>query len=181
MSRPRFFVGTLGLFLAASLSGCAPGPSQAESPRAGPAINQVLWIFIPAGEFDMGNAYDRGEMPPHRVLLSSFWIGRTEVTNAQYQKCVIAAACDRPARFGSYSRLEYFDNPDYDTYPVVYVNWNDAETFCRWAGGRLPTEAEWEHAARGPSARLYPWGTEAPGRPLGNFDFSVGDTSTVGA
>jgi eukaryotic-like serine/threonine-protein kinase len=128
----------------------------------------------------MGNAVDRGEMPLHRVELRGFWIDPTEVTNAQYSQCMQQGVCRAPARSSSYSRPDYFGNPVYAAYPVVYVTWDDADTFCRWAGGRLPTEAEWEWAARGSDERLYPWGNQAPAPVLLNFDFSVGDTSTVG-
>jgi formylglycine-generating enzyme required for sulfatase activity len=86
------------------------------------------------------------------VYLSDFWIDRTEVTVAAYGRCVAAGACAPPpyAEGG-----ERFDRPDY---PVVLVSWNDARRFCAWAGGRLPTEAEWERAARGLTGRRYPWG-----------------------
>ncbi len=144
-------------------------------------MHRISWVLIPPGQFQMGNGYDRGEMPPHRVLLSSFWMDRTEVTNAQYEECVTDAACDPPVRFSSYCRPQYFDDPEYNAYPVVYVNWDDADTYCRWAGGRLPTEAEWEYAARGSDDRSYPWGNQTPERSMLNFDFSVGDTSPVGS
>lgn len=141
-----------------------------------PTIQRIL---IPRGRFEMGNAVDRGEMPLHRVLLSSFWIDRTEVTNADYERCMLAGICQPPVRSSSYSRPEYFGNPNYADYPVIYVTWEDADSFCQWAGGRLPSEAEWEFAARGPDERIYPWGDQAPLAGRLNFDFSVGDTSPV--
>jgi formylglycine-generating enzyme required for sulfatase activity len=114
--------------------------------------NSVM-VYVPAGEFIMGSDEGgRGERPMHIVYLDAFWIDKTEVTNAQYRKCVEARACDTPVR------TTYYDDADYVQHPVVYVSWNDADVYCRWAGKRLPTEAEWEKAARGTGGRTYPWG-----------------------
>lgn len=183
MSRHFLRMGVSGLLLAAVLSGCASAPAPAASPppAAFHPLDRIAWVLIPAGQFIMGNAYDPGEMPPHRVLLPAYWIDRTEVTNSQYAQCVLQDVCQPPVRFNSYSRPDYFDNPLYADYPVIYVDWDDADTFCRWAGGRLPTEAEWEQAARGADGRTHPWGDQPPGPSLLNFDFSVGDTAHVGS
>ncbi|HEX8990221.1 MAG TPA: SUMF1/EgtB/PvdO family nonheme iron enzyme [Anaerolineales bacterium] len=183
MSRSRRCGGFLGLLLAATLTGCAPeaAPVSAAPPLQALPIDRIARVFIPAGEFEMGNAQDTGEMPPHRVQLRDFWMDRTEVTNAQYAPCVLQGVCQPPRRPSSYTRPDYFGNPDYANYPVIYVNWNDADTFCRWAGARLPTEAEWERAARGLDERKYPWGDQSPQPALVNFNFSVGDTSPVGS
>jgi len=110
-------------------------------------------VYVPAGAFTMGS--DKGnsdERPVHTVYLDAFYIDKTEVTNAQYRKCVEAGGCDTPVK------TTYYDNADYTQHPVVYVSWNDADAYCRWAGKRLPTEAEWEKAARGTDGRTYPWG-----------------------
>ena len=111
-------------------------------------------VYIPAGEFQMGSKYgDSDERPVHAVALDGFWLDRTEVTNAQYRRCVKAGAC---------SESKYADDSRYtgDNRPVVGVDWDDARGYCQWAGKRLPTEAEWEYAARGPESLIYPWGDE---------------------
>jgi formylglycine-generating enzyme required for sulfatase activity len=131
----------------------------------------VEQVFVPAGSFMMGS--DDGsddEKPVHEVTLDAFWIDRTEVTNAQYAACEADGACQPPSNTSSYTRDSYYDNPQYADYPVIYVSWNDARDFCAWGGGRLPTEAEWEYAARGPESRVYPWGDSFDGRRLNYCD-----------
>jgi formylglycine-generating enzyme required for sulfatase activity len=120
-------------------------------------------VFIPAGEFTMGS-YLGGddEKPERKVFLDAFCIDQYEVSNAQYKECVDAGACNPPARTSSSTRLSYYDNLEYDNYPVIWVTWNDAQTYCKWRGKRLPTEAEWEKAARGTDGRLWPWGNSDP-------------------
>ncbi len=113
----------------------------------------------------MGN--DKGypdEEPIHTVSVDAFWIGQTEVTNAMYNLCIENNICRALARSDYYSRDASL--PDY---PVVFVSWNDATQYCEWIGGRLPTEAEWEFAARGTDNRSYPWG-DGFACNQGNFD-----------
>lgn len=149
------------------------------------ASDGMAQVFVPAGEFLMGAAEtDRNatafERPQHSVYVDAFWIDQTEVTNAMYAACVEAGGCLVPISFGSETHLEYFGNPTFDHYPVLYVSWANARAYCQWADRRLPTEAEWEKAARGPDGQMFPWGDAVPNPSRTNFNENVGDTSAVG-
>jgi formylglycine-generating enzyme required for sulfatase activity len=99
------------------------------------------------------------ERPVHLVTVPPFEILRTEVTVAQYGECVTAGACTEPGTGDSAN----WSDPGYEDHPVNYVSWHQAVEFCIWAGGRLPSEAEWEYAARsGGQERTYPWGDAPP-------------------
>ncbi|MBV6469108.1 MAG: Serine/threonine-protein kinase pkn1 [Nitrospirae bacterium] len=123
-------------------------------------------VLIPAGEFTMGTAAGSGglpdEQPLRRVYLGAFWIDRYEATNTDYQRFVEATGYQAPAHATAAATLWEQNKPiaGIERHPVVNVNWLDAVQFCRWAGKRLPTEAEWEKAARGTDGRTYPWGNE---------------------
>jgi formylglycine-generating enzyme required for sulfatase activity len=142
----------------------------------------MVLVYVPAGEFSMGS--DNGnsdEKPVHKVTLDAFWIDQTEVTNAMYAKCVAdGGACPPPSATRSEMRDDYYGVSEFDNYPVVYVNWSQANTYCSWAKRRLPTEAEWEKAARGMDGSTYPWGNNAPNVNLLNYNSNVGDTTMVG-
>ena len=139
-------------------------------------------VHVPAGEFIMGSEHGYSqERPQHTVHLDAFYIGKYEVTNAQYGVCVDAGVCNPPSPNRSYSRDSYYANPAYDDYPVIYVSWHDAAAYCRWAGGRLPTEAEWEKAARGADGRRYPWGNEWDANKVNSREAGPGDTTAVGS
>ncbi len=129
-------------------------------------------VFIAAGEFVMGSSdADKGalpnEKPAHRVYLDGYWIDKYEVTNEQYRQCVAAGAC----RESGYDRDSRYNGGQQ---PVVGVRWDDAQSYCRWVGARLPTEAEWEEAARGTDGRIYPWGNEWDASRLNAFDSGDG-------
>jgi formylglycine-generating enzyme required for sulfatase activity len=130
-------------------------------------------VYIPPGEFPMGlSLYPGGnEYPQHTVYLDGFWIGKYEVTMAQYRKCVEAGACDKTEEL-------YARKPE--DCPVAYVNWSDAQNYAQWAGGRLPTEPEWEKAARGTDGRTYPWGDVWDPKRCNTKDGGPGDTTPVG-
>ena len=141
----------------------------------------MVQVFISAGEFTMGsNDEETNQQPEHNVYLDNYWIDKTEVTNSMYQLCVEEEVCIVPDQIKSARRDVYFGNPVYGEYPVIYVNWNQAKIYCEWIGGRLPTEAEWEKAARGTDKRNYPWGNNLPTNYLANFDNLIGDTVRVG-
>ena len=103
---------------------------------------------------------DKDEHPQHTVTLDGFWMDQTEVTNAMYAQCVAVRACTEPVANVSFTRNSYYGNAQYDNYPVIYVNWNQAWSYCKWAGRALPTEAQWEKAARGTEGSTYPWGNQ---------------------
>jgi formylglycine-generating enzyme required for sulfatase activity len=178
------------------------GCEVAAAPRPGdtrprPADGMTL-VYVPAGEFTMGSTYEQSsyalalcreygklnsagyctaasfdnEKPAHVVALDGFWIDRTEVTNGQYQRCVAAGACTPPVDLGSYTRASYYGDPAYTNYPVVWVTQQQAADYCAWAGAQLPTEAQWEYAARGPQSLLFPWGNTFDGTRLNYCDAS---------
>ncbi|MBI5952696.1 MAG: SUMF1/EgtB/PvdO family nonheme iron enzyme [Chloroflexi bacterium] len=142
----------------------------------------VPMILIPAGTFTMGSdeTGDVGSRPAHEVNVDAFYIDKFEVTNEMYDACVYAVECRKPQQGGSATRNTYFANPVYAKFPVLYVDWKMANAYCEWRGARLPTEAEWEKAARGSEdARLYPWGNQEPDCSLANKVGCVADTTPV--
>ena len=146
-------------------------------------VDGMPQVYIPTGTFRMGGMDVRrlpNERPEHDVTLDAFWMDQLEVTNAMYGLCVSAGACSLPQHLKSQRRPDYFLNPEFKDYPVVYVTWGQAKTYCEWAGRRLPTEAEWERAGRGDDFRTFPWGEDKADGLRANFNMLVGDTSRVG-
>ena len=130
-------------------------------------IDGMTQVYVPEGEFIMGDNGDprTREYPEHPVYLDAFWMDKVEVTNAMYGACVNDGACFPPV-----PRLNpYYGKWAYRNLPVVYVNWYGAEKYCAWAGRRLPTEAEWEKAARGTDARVLHLGKFAAKSAPGKF------------
>jgi eukaryotic-like serine/threonine-protein kinase len=174
----------------------------------------ISMVLVPAGSFKMGSDINEimqycpqwnqggectasrysGEAGVHTVTLDAFYIDQYEVTNEAYTQCILAGECNPPADISMGKEENYFVNPDFSRYPVVHVTWDMARKYCTWRGGRLPTEAEWEKAARGTDGRIFPWGDDfiglkanlcdagCPGQRV-NQDISDGylNTSPVGA
>jgi len=152
----------------------APTPSDTPVPSATPIQlsknpkDGAYLVTIPAGEFVMGSDpgsdpfHSGAESPSHKILLPDYSIYLTEVTNAMFKICVDAKACPKPGKEVMRISQSYYGNTKFDNYPVIYVSWVSAQSYCKWAGGRLPSEAEWEKAARGDDGRLFPWGNNPP-------------------
>jgi len=121
-------------------------------------------VLVPAGEFTMGsNDGSDDEKPVHQVYLDAYYLDKYEVTVGQYAKFLKATGFNGPPMWAT------MDQPSHQKRPIVNVDWSDASNYCEWAGKRLPTEAEWEKAARGTDGRIYPWGNEPPNTLRANY------------
>ena len=167
-----------------------PPPTEAPTMTASGPLPEIIdekgaeMVLVPEGDFLMGS--DRGatdEQPSHTVYLDAFYVDKFEVTNKLYKACVEEGMCDPPKQtffFIESPNKIYYGNPQYDNYPVVYVDWNMAKAFCERRGARLPTEAEWEKAARGTDGNTYPWGKDLNCQ-RANYQGCVNRTSEVGS
>lgn len=189
------WVLSYSLIILLILAGCNP-TEPASTPTATPfltistrPLDQMTMIFVPGGTFSMGsteaevkdaiafckqhysicnNWFYMRENPQHLVTLRDFWLDQTEVSNAQYRQCVEAGICPESIKCKK-GEPTYQDAGKAD-HPVVCVSWDDARTYCQWAGARLPTEAEWEYAFRGEQNLIYPWGSTFDGTKLNYCD-----------
>ncbi len=150
-----------------------PRPTIPPTPTPQPVITETgsRMLYVPPGPFRMGDDEgERDEKPSRMVQVDGFYIDETEVTVAQYAQCVEAGAC-RPPRTSSEN---YYGDAGYTDYPVIFVNWYDAQTFCEWRGARLPSEAEWEKAASFDTVEelkyRFPWGDAFDGVKLNSCD-----------
>jgi formylglycine-generating enzyme required for sulfatase activity len=167
--RPFVLISIVTLMLLAGLSIDSPAQldrlRKSKSAPAAAAADTPM-VEIPAGEFVMGSDGTQAledERPSHRIWLDAFSIDIHEVTTAQYAAFLAAGQRAAPWQWETVDLRQHGDRP------VIGVEWHDAEAFCRWKGKRLPTEAEWEKAARGTDGRLYPWGNQTPTSDVANF------------
>lgn len=138
----------------------------------------VPMVLVPSGEFMMGSDIDANSQPAHTVYLDAYYIDKYEVTNALYKTCVDIGACKLPIDTAYYVDITLAEHP------VVFVTWYMAKDFCSWRGARLPTEAEWEIAARGRDGKTYPWGENVDcsyANYRGVNTHCVGKTTSVGS
>lgn len=142
----------------------------------------VSMALVPAGDFIMGsNIGELDEQPPHTVYVDGFYIDKYEVTNSLYKLCVDIGVCNLPTELSSKTNSVYYGNPKYDNYPVIYVNWKMAKAYCQWRDAMLPTEAQWEKAARGRDGSTnYPWGNNID-TTYANYNQNIGDVTAVGS
>ncbi len=170
--------GWIRMLLVGSLILAAPPSADpSELPKTFTGKDGAPMMLIPAGEFLMGTALSnrdggRDEYPERRIYLDAFYMDTFEITNGRYLEFVKATGHRIPEHTRDKTLTLWRGNsvPDiFKDHPVVNVDWSDADAYCRWAGKRLPTEAEWEKAARGTTGRRFPWGNAEPTRTLANY------------
>ena len=155
----------------------ALAPAVLAGPQAGSSmvwLDGAMTVYVPAGEFTMGTG--TGNTPEKTVYLDGYWIYATPVTNKMYTQCVATGNCAPPAQeIGS----PVYSNPQYGDFPAIGVTWDMAANYCGWAQAQLPTEAQWEKAARGGDGAVFPWGIADPACSLLNFKGCLGHTTSV--
>lgn len=140
------------------------GHKQSHEKTASAETQEMPMALVPAGEFIMGSKVGPAdEQPEHRVFVDAFFMDKYEVSVGHYGEFLKATSLEAPPDW------DIMNQPQHQKRPVVNMDWADAATYCKWAGKRLPTEAEWEKAARGTDGRLYPWGNETPTGLHANF------------
>jgi len=166
-------------------------------------IDGMTMVYVSAGEFTMGSPEGVGwerEYPEHQVYLDAYWIDLTEVSNRMFSEFVRDTGYKTDAEKDGNSFIyqngtgAYISGADWEhpkgpgstvlgleDHPVVNVSWNDAVAYCKWAGRELPTEAQWEKAARGSEDYTYPWGNNSPTSKLANYNSYIGDSSKLGS
>jgi len=178
VAAPKWVQAILGIGLLFALAACAGLEPSAE------LSSENSLVYVPAGPFYMGSDMDADplarpdEFPLHLVRLDGFHIYSDEVTNEMYAQCVAAGPCSVPSEVDEDGPSHHYGEEAYKNNPVVGINWDQAVAFCGWADGRLPTEAEWEKAARGVFAELYPWGNDDPSCDLSNMESCLPEPNT---
>ena len=187
-----------GVILDAELTGLPPGEHgfhihttgkcEPDSEACGPGTVFVNGQCVPESLPDpdvveSGDPEGEADERPQSVVKigKPFWMGVCEVTNAQYAACVANGACDPPSDTSSFTQNSYYGNPEYDDYPVIRVSWDQAKAYCEWRETRLPTEAEWEKAARGIAGKIYPWGNEFVADNGNFYEGGIRGTTAVGS
>ena len=156
-----------------------PVPTATPTQGAPPPSVKAQIIAIPAGDFTMGSNHEV-ERPPHVVSVGAFEIDKLEVSNQEFERFVWETGYVTDAERAGETSWRYYAK-DKPQHPVVKVTWNDAVAFCEWAGKRLPSEAEWEKAARGTDARSYPWGNQWDAARANSREAGKRGTTAVGS
>ncbi len=161
---------------APDISSTVPPTSQIEpdlSPTPVPSpVPPPGMVRVEGGGFLVGSdllGASRPPSPQHYEQITTFWINENEITNGEYEKCVLANACSPPSKTSSARQSEYFGNDTFSNHPVVWISFKQASDYCKWIGGNLPAEEQWERVARGREANTYPWGNSEPKIDSANF------------